>query len=663
MIQIYADDARVWDAGLGRYVFQNDVLVYDSRLEDFDLVGLTVTTGLNVGGTADIVMPSDHPAYEVFQPYKTLVRVYREGRDGKMELRFRGRVLYTADDFMRQRTVTCEGELCHLRDSIRRPYAKVGASPRSFFVTLINAHNEQMEVAKRFTIGSVTVPSTTIEMENENAETVLDALNSLVELVGGYITFTDAEDGSRVINWLSELTNTSGQRIEFGENLLDFNQTGANSVELVTGLIPYGAQLEVTDPKTGKKVKSKDRLTIKAANKQFPNQDYILAQDAVYERSTIMGTVVWDEVTTANELYSRAEAYLESAKLFVTSLELTALDLSYLDKSIDSFSVGDMIHVVSEPHGVNALFQLTQMTEDLLDPSQGKITLGKDIQSLTSAGVASEKKAQAGVSSVRTEVHNVDLSGYATVEQLGSYATVEQLGGYATNETLAGYATKDDMSGYATNQQLGNVQTALAQKIAAEETARKALVDGSDGVTHVYADDQVKVHNRMRLIGAMLDFDNNEGVRCYNNDGTVVYVLRIDPNNNTIVGTANNKTYIRGTTVYYGASNSVVTSDRRAKHSIEELPDAYVEALDKMTPVRFKYNDGTSDRYHVGFIAQDVEGALTEAGLCGKDFGGFVDVNGDGSELGLAYDEFIALLFAKIRRLEQKIEKMESDTL
>ena len=653
MIQIYADDARVWDAGLGRYVYQNNVLVYDSRLEDFDLVGLTVTTGLNVGGTADIVMPSDHPAYETFQPYKTLVRVYREGADGNMELRFRGRVLYTTDDFLRQRTVTCEGELCLLRDSISRPYAKVGASPRSFFVTLLNAHNTQMEVAKRFTIGSVTVPSTTIELENENAETVLDALNNLVELVGGYITFNDAEDGSRVINWLAELTNTSGQRIEFGENLLDFNQTGANSVELVTGLIPYGAQLEVTDPKTGKKVKSKERLTIKAANEQFPNQDYILAQDAVYERSTIMGTVVWDEVTTASELYDRAVAYLAGAKLFVTSLELTALDLSYMDKSIDSFSVGDMIHVVSEPHGINALFQLTQMTEDLLDPSQGKITLGKDIQSLTSAGVAADKRAQAGVSSVRTEVHSVDLSGYATVDQLGGYVVKEELGGYATTEQLGSYATTGDLSATQSN---------LAQRIAAEETARKALVEGADGVTHIYADDQVKIHKRVRMIGSMLDFDNAQGVRIYNNDGTVYYQLRVDENNNTFVGTDTNKLYLRGPTVYLKQSNAVVTSDRRAKHSIEELPDAYVEALDKMVPVRFKYNDGQSDRYHVGFIAQDVEGALTDAGLCGKDFGGFVDVNGDGSELGLAYDEFIGLLFAKIRKLEERIKVLEDDT-
>ena len=683
MIQIYADDAHVWDSGLDRYVFQNDVLVYDSRAEDFDLVGLTVTTGLNVGGTAEIVMPFNHPAYDTFQSYKTMVRIYRDG-----ELRFRGRVLYNTDDFLRQRTVTCEGELCLLRDSINRPYKKVGASPRSFFVTMINAHNAQMEVAKRFNVGQVTVSSASIELENESAEPVLDALNRLVEQVGGYITITEGADGTRTINWLDKLENTSGQTIEFGENLLDFNQTGANTVELMTGLIPYGAKIEYIDQQTGELVKTNERLTIKAANKQFPGQDYILAQDAVFERGTIMGTVVWDEVTTANELYNRAVAYLEGTKLFVTSLELTALDLSYMDRSIDSFTVGDMILVVSEPHGVNAYFQLTQMTEDLLDPAQGKITLGKDIQSLTSAGVAADKKAQAGVNSIRTEVHSVDLSGYATKDELGGYATTDQLAGYVVKDELGGYATKGDLEGYAHLTDLSGYATEAA--LNREASTRAGLINNVNGVVqigggapinmqggkidihgsevnigedtevvHLRSTDRIKVHGRMHMMDGMLDFSNNEGVRCYNNDGTVVYILRIDPNNNTIVGTANNKLYLRGPTVYLGATNAVVTSDRRNKNSIEELPDAYVDALDKLTPVRFKYNDGRSDRYHVGFIAQDVEAALTDAGLCGKDFGGFVDLNGDGEELGLAYDEFIGLLFQKIRKLEKKIEALE----
>lgn len=685
MIQVYADDARVWSPELERYVFQNDVLIYDSRLEDYDLLGLKLTSGLNVGGTAEIVMPHDHPAYSTFQPFKTLVRVYRGGRDGKPELRFRGRVLYPADNFLGQRTITCEGELCLLRDSINRPY-KYQASPRSIFVTLINAHNAQTDVAKRFTVGDVTVVDSNdyVLLESESAETILDTLEKAVERVGGYITFTTAEDGSRVINWLQEIGATSGQVIEFGENLLDFSSTGANTTELATGLIPYGATIEEKD-KDGKVI-SKHRLTIAEVNDQFPGKDYILAQDAVYERGTIMATAVWDDVTIANNLLKKAKAYLEERKLFITSLELTALDLSYLDKNIDSFTVGDMIRVVSAPHGVNEDFQLTQMTEDLLNPAQSKITLGKDIPSLTGADVAGDKKGQEGLNAIRADLGGVDLSGYATKDDLNGYATNDQLAGYVVKDDLNDYATKGDLSGFVTPDSLSSYATkndltncATKADLETETNDRKALVENIDAETHVKGDavhigedttevvhirstDRVKVHGRMHMMDGMLDFSNNQGVRCYNTDGTVVYILRTDSNDNTIVGTAGNKLYLRGTTVYYGPNNAVVQSDRRVKHSIEELPDAYVEALDKMTPVRFKYNEGQSDRYHVGFIAQDVEAALTDAGLCGKDFGGFVDVNGDGSELGLAMDEFIGLLFQKIRKLEQRIKVLESDT-
>ena len=36
-----------------------------------------------------------------------------------------------------------------------------------------------------------------------------------------------------------------------------------------------------------------------------------------------------------------------------------------------------------------------------------------------------------------------------------------------------------------------------------------------------------------------------------------------------------------------------------------------------------------------------------------------MDVSGDGSNLGLAYDEFVGLLLQKIRKLESRIKALE----
>lgn len=110
----------------------------------------------------------------------------------------------------------------------------------------------------------------------------------------------------------------------------------------------------------------------------------------------------------------------------------------------------------------------------------------------------------------------------------------------------------------------------------------------------------------------------------------------------------------------YAYTSAIQTSDRNLKHSIEELPEKYVTMFDNLSPVRYKMNNGTSDRYHVGFIAQEVEDAMTVAGIDSQEFAGFVkDKDTDGNDLYmLRYEEFIGVLAAKIKELETKIEAM-----
>lgn len=349
----------------GIRVYADENLVYDSVLEETDIADLVIDRGLNIGGTADIVMPPRHPAYNYFVGYKTLVQIYR----GNV-LRFRGRALYQEDNFVGQRTIKCEGELCFFRDSISRPI-KYKGTPARIFRALLQKHNEQVDEWKRFVIGRVDVtdPAGDIELEIESAETILDTLKKLIDRCGGYITFsTDA--GSRVTHYVKDLGQRSNQVIEFGENLLSLTATGASTDKLATGIVPYGAQDEET----------KNRITIESVN---GGKDYLLAADAVAVRGIIMTSQTWDDVTDPAVLLKKAKEFLAESKLFVTTLELSALDLSYLEKDIDTFTEGDIVRVKSLPHGVNSDFMLTKMRENPLNPDKGQITLGKDIKSLT----------------------------------------------------------------------------------------------------------------------------------------------------------------------------------------------------------------------------------------------------------------------------------------
>lgn len=410
-------------------VYTNGVLSYDSRLESYALVGLTVTTVLNKGGTAEIIMPPGHPAYDSYVSYRTVVEVYRDN-----VLLFRGRALYPADDFYNTRTVTCEGELCFFGDAVSRPYLYQD-TPAAVFAAVLADYNSQVEAFKQFRLGEVTVtdPNDYIRLESEGAESTLDTINKLLSRCGGYIVFTTASDGARVVNWYESIGALSGQTIEFGENLLSFARSGANT-SLATGVLPYGA-----------KDANGQRITIADVN---DGQDYILDADAVAIRGTIIKAVTWDDVTLPENLLRKARQWLEQNRYIVTSLELTALDLSYLDKSIGSYQVGDTIPVLSKPHGVDEAFQLTEKTENLLNPADSAIKLGKNVQTLTDADVAGDQNSLDTLDKVAHEIKSdfqrdtaaiiqeTETTLLSMIRQTSEQIRMEVSETYTTNEKL-----------------------------------------------------------------------------------------------------------------------------------------------------------------------------------------------------------------------------------
>ena len=377
MIQIYADGG----------------LVYDSRLrvagKDYTLLSLTVTKGLNKGGTATMRMWPGHPLYSRFIGHRTVVEIFQDGLR-----KFRGRALQPSDDRLNCRTWICEGELCFFLDGTSRPYLYQG-TPAEIFTAVVEDYNSQVEPFKRFKVGTITVTDSNdyVRLESETAGQTMDTLNKLLERCGGYIVFTsDPDTGERVVNWYAEIGARSTQAIEFGKNLLDFSRTG-NNADLATVIVPYGAQ----DETTGK------RVDITSVNGGL---DYIKDDEAVAIRGSISKPVYWDDVTEPANLLRKAQEYLHTSRNVVTSINLTAVDLSLMDKSIDSYQVGDYIPVVSKPHGVDEYFQLTDYTEDLLKPENSQITLGADVKSLTYQTNAEGKTATKRIESATIDLKN-----------------------------------------------------------------------------------------------------------------------------------------------------------------------------------------------------------------------------------------------------------------
>lgn len=443
-------------------IFANGVRTYDSRLEDYDLIELNVTTALNKGGTANIVMPPGHPAYNAYKEYSTLVEIMRDG-----VLLFRGRALYTSDDFHMQRTVVCEGEMCFFQDAISRPYLYQD-DPALIFAAVIQDYNSQVEERKRFQVGTVTVKDLNdyIRLESETAETTLETLNKLLTRCGGYIVFTTNDAGLRVANWYEEPGYRSNQDIDLdlGGNLLSFARDGVNT-NLATALVPYGAKNEETG----------ERLTIASVNNEL---DYIVDEAAEALRGRITATVTWDDVTEPVNLLRKARQLLNERRQIITSLKLTALDLSYVDKNIDSYRVGDMIHVRSKPHGVDDFFLLTERTENLLDPAGNQIVLGREQASLTGADVMGDTKSQNALHEVTVQVskdYTANVAAAVQTSQLALTSLIQQTVEAIMLEVSQTYTSNDQLV-----EAVSSRMTQLENQFLFEFETLKATVDEND---------------------------------------------------------------------------------------------------------------------------------------------------------------------------------------
>ena len=116
----------------------------------------------------------------------------------------------------------------------------------------------------------------------------------------------------------------------------------------------------------------------------------------------------------------------------------------------------------------------------------------------------------------------------------------------------------------------------------------------------------------------------------------------------------------------HASSEISVGSDLRIKNSIGYTLDKYDKLFMALKPSRFKYNDGTSGRFHLGFIAQEVEQAMEQAGLTTRDLAALIkepvqEVMEDGItdfRYGLRYGEFVALNTHMIQKLYHMVMEL-----
>ena len=356
MYSIYADGACIY----------SDVFAVDSM----KVINPKLTLEDNGAGSLVVTLPPHNAGYASIVRMVTDISVQKDGEEI-----WAGRVLSESEDFYRNRILYCEGELAYFNDSTQPPAEYSGMSVRGYLERLIAVHNSKVAANRRFTLGAVTVVDKNFPTYYTNHDKTMAVFNAMVEQYGGHLRVRKV-DGVRYLDYLAEYPDTCSQVIQFGSNIIDFTKQW-DSTEFATVIVPLGNRLEDSP------IEALDAyLTVESVNH---GSMYVQSNEAVAVYGWIEKAVTWDDVSDPAVLLEKAKAYLSDIQFDNMELELSALDLHYLDVDVEAVKLLDEIRVISRPHGLDRMFPVTKLEIPLDSPEQTQFKLGTTVKtSLTS---------------------------------------------------------------------------------------------------------------------------------------------------------------------------------------------------------------------------------------------------------------------------------------
>lgn len=346
--------------------------------------GGKVAKSINAVDSFSFTIYPNNAGYDLLKPLTTAVKIYDESTDKDV---FIGRVLKYPDSMDERglicRKVTCEGRLGWLYDSVQ-PYVEykmVGI--RTVLASFISKHNAQVGDDKRIELGQVTVTASNNYTYTANWDKTMDVIaDKLIGKFGGEIQLRD-KDGKVYIDYLEHIGHGTDTTIELAVNLKTISRE-VDETAVITRLYPLGAKL--TD--------SEKRLTIGTVN---GGKDYIEDSSLVAKYGIISGTQIWDDVTLASNLLSKGKEYLKSVNRAKVQYQITALDLSRIDKHIEQFELGCWYRVKNSLMGIDEDLRIVGISIDLDNPQASQLTFGDRFETLSGFMTAKTQSLQSAI--------------------------------------------------------------------------------------------------------------------------------------------------------------------------------------------------------------------------------------------------------------------------
>lgn len=359
----------------------------------------SVSVELNKSGSFECVIYPPHKFYNRLIKMKSYVEVFLAERRI-----FSGRLLRTEVNSSREMSCYFEGELSYLLDSIQPP-EEHEETVSDYFKRVIETHNSQVDVEKRFEVGIIDIDSADKKEtfnETRYADTYSVLQSEFLNQYGGYFWIRDF-GGNRYLDYVKDYDQLSTQELNFGENAIDLTES-ISGEDIYTVLLPLGPSQNTTDKdnKTTTKI-----MTIESVN---GGSIYLEDRELVDRYGWIVKTHSFDDAENPSDLLEKAKKFQEEDCLGLsTSFEIKAVDLSIFGKDIRQICLGDKVPVVSKPHKIKTRLPCSAIEYNLSQPWETTYTIG----------IVTQELSQKYTSSVASINNAVQSHGYS-MGQMGS---------------------------------------------------------------------------------------------------------------------------------------------------------------------------------------------------------------------------------------------------
>lgn len=246
-------------------------------------------------------------------------------------------------------------------------------------------------------------------------------------LHGGFVAYWVTDDAGNFYNGGIEIAGDERPDTGFVD-YVDHKITmppGANKIWMCS----FGSSIPLALKKETKETTGLDEvLTITdcATDKDFvtgkiwhtKGSPYITNPDAVTKYGWIEHRLDLSNLKDKDALYSAAKTYLQKGQFEDMTLEVSAIDLNSLGVDTDYINLLDKVRCVSDPHGLDQEFPVTELEIPLNDPANQKFRLGNKNEVNLSTQTASTntellqkiEKAPSSESVIRTALQTAAAS-------------------------------------------------------------------------------------------------------------------------------------------------------------------------------------------------------------------------------------------------------------